>query len=754
MLDGKVRADGSDIDSWLAIVDMQEQVVEMNLTRVERTDLNLTEERSVLVQSIAEVQLSVLERASRAHPSNAANFSLLKAKLDVAVASRLWDSNRMEKEWRHAIISCSSDWPASFQLWSSFLTWKVSNGDSFAIDDVRKDFAEALDALRGILFQQDELEKKVAREKICLSLVREFVDVLLQAGYKEQANGVLQALSELNLRLPGDLAIDTEESFKRSCALLNDYWDFQEHRMGEESSTGWAAFQEKVRKDISSSIEPIAVEGVASLSVGSFPKNLQDPDPVVRWVTLERARADLRHFSAKEHDEADWTTGEMEVDPSAVVLFSDIAPFLVPIESSQGKDILVEMFLSVLGVPCTLAAGRLCHSLTQSKSIWPSHLVEGGQLSSWEIIGGEIMQREKASALSDPFRMPIKSWRPRLDEMYQVVAPEAETWFAQWESVPKDKAWMAKTYLEQIRQPSTAACLAQLGLSESAQSHKAAKKLAKVLLSQDRDNVVLWRAFARLERNNGNVDSARTVYMSLLVASHPLEELIPAWSEWAELEWEAGELNTSLLVLTIAAKHKFAKTDSSSLTALKQDAASSMENLRTRRIFEQMLTSPDCSFHIVFCAALFQYLSQDPYEAFESAMIVFGNAIDSITTREHREDIAMTHCKFIWRHIHGNARMRRSRAYISRDITATLSRYVLDFPHNSAFVSLLAAFELSTKVENVLRGVLEDKMQRSKDAASEQDWLVYLYCEMHMNQHSVNENAVRRLFERALQSKR
>jgi hypothetical protein len=241
--------------------------------------------------------------------------------------------------------------------------------------------------------------------------------------------------------------------------------------------------------------------------------------------------------------------------------------------------------------------------------------------------------------------------------------------------------------------------------------------------------------------------------MSLLVAKHSSEELSPAWSEWAELEWEAGEFSTSLIILTTAAKHNFASTDSSSLAALKQETASPMEVLRTRRILDQMLTSPDCKHYTVFCAALFRYLSHDPDEAFPSAMIVFRNAIDGKGTQESREDTAMTHCKFIWRHIYGHARMRRSRAYTPRDITAILSCYVLDYPHNSTFVSLLAAFEMSTKVENVLRGVLEDKMHRRKDIASEQDWLLYLYCELHISLHSVNENAVRRLFERALQSK-
>jgi hypothetical protein len=69
-------------------------------------------------------------------------------------------------------------------------------------------------------------------------------------------------------------------------------------------------------------------------------------------------------------------------------------------------------------------------------------------------------------------------------------------------------------------------------------------------------------------------------------------------------------------------------------------------------------------------------------------------------------------------------------------------------------VSLLAAFEMRTKVENVMRKVLEEKMQKLKGEASEETWLNYIYCELHVNMYSFNENAVRALFERAVQSRR
>jgi hypothetical protein len=756
MLDNKVRTDPSDITSWLALVTIQEEVVDLAIRQDGTKASESDKTRSKTQASIAEIQLSVLERALRAHSSNATAIPLTLTKLEVAATTRVWDSSRTEKEWRLAIASHASDWDAFNQLWSSFLNWKMKDGDSFVLKNMLQTYSEALSAFRAAYFREPEVHIKLSMEKTALKIVKQVVDMLLQAGFIEQAHGILQALSELTFCCPDGLEIGTDEVFRESLIHLRDYWDLEEYRIGESDSKGWAASYSRMRK-APVSIKAKVMEGVTSLSFDSFPKLLDDPDPVVRWLTLERARAGIRQFSAKEQDEADWTTGELEVDPFSVVLFSDIEPFLVPIESSQGKILLLDLFLSALGVTRSGSGETTLLSISRLNELgrfWPAHLGETLPNTSWEIIGGEMMQRPKTSALSDPFKIPVKIWPLQCDNMFPIQAAEAEPWFACWERLDKDKAIIAKVYLEQIKGQVTDHHLARLGLSEASQSHKAAKKLAKMLLNEDRDNIVLWRAYARLERNNSNLESARTVYMSLLVANHPAKDLTSVWSEWAELEWEAGELNTSLLILITAAKSSFASSEASALANLGQQTVFPMDTLRTRRNLDQMVSLPNRDHDLVFCAALFRYLSMDADEAFESAMTVFEQASYTEVMGEHLESMAMIHCKFIWRHIHGHTRMKRSRAYIPKHITAVLTKYVLNFPHNTALISLLAAFEMTTKVENVLRGVMEEKMQRIKDTAYEQDWLMYLYCELHMNLHSVNENAVRRLLERALQSKR
>ena len=92
-----------------------------------------------------------------------------------------------------------------------------------------------------------------------------------------------------------------------------------------------------------------------------------------------------------------------------------------------------------------------------------------------------------------------------------------------------------------------------------------AVKMAKSILSNDRDNLVLWDGYARLERQRGNIAAARTVYITALQAAHvqPTQQMsawqrmnedeTELWSGWAEMEWETGDEARCFEVLVMAA---------------------------------------------------------------------------------------------------------------------------------------------------------------------------------------------------------
>ena len=83
--------------------------------------------------------------------------------------------------------------------------------------------------------------------------------------------------------------------------------------------------------------------------------------------------------------------------------------------------------------------------------------------------------------------------------------------------------------------------------------------MAKSLLASDRENLVLWDGYARLERQRGNIDAARAVYVTAIrsrdsaVTDETGEDAAELWSAWAEMEWDVGEEVRCLEVLVMAA---------------------------------------------------------------------------------------------------------------------------------------------------------------------------------------------------------
>ena len=89
--------------------------------------------------------------------------------------------------------------------------------------------------------------------------------------------------------------------------------------------------------------------------------------------------------------------------------------------------------------------------------------------------------------------------------------------------------------------------------------------MAKSVLSADRDNLVLWDGYARLERQRGHVTAARAVYVAALQAARASQQMNSSgevvlsedeeelWSAWAEMEWEDGEESRCSEVLVMAA---------------------------------------------------------------------------------------------------------------------------------------------------------------------------------------------------------
>lgn len=93
-----------------------------------------------------------------------------------------------------------------------------------------------------------------------------------------------------------------------------------------------------------------------------------------------------------------------------------------------------------------------------------------------------------------------------------------------------------------------------------------ASKLAKGILSRDRQNLMLWDGYARLERSRGKLADSRNVYAKALSMYRSFAEpdRIDApqlWRAWAEMEWEEGRTNHVLRIVVAAALSEVERFD-------------------------------------------------------------------------------------------------------------------------------------------------------------------------------------------------
>ena len=319
-------------------------------------------------------------------------------------------------------------------------------------------------------------------------------------------------------------------------SLLDEFelfWEGEAPRIGEEGAQGWG------RTPNGASPPPESFESSQKLS-----DPLSNP-PFERWLQSERQAESSSALPGRASylNEDD--------DPYRVILFDDIRPFMCLVRNPEARLQLVYAFLTFLGLPFaphdipssapSNVDPRLHWSVayndSQRNAFWPPR---HARRLAWQTVGGEPMEPEHPSALQNPFACPVKCWSQSNDS----TAARSGDWFKQLDSTDLGHVDLVftKRALNLLRPLIPDPAFTQQALAiEAAAAPKAAVKLAKAILSSERDNLLLWDAYARLEAQRGNVDAARGVYIASLRAALQTggalaEDVGDLWAGWAELE--------------------------------------------------------------------------------------------------------------------------------------------------------------------------------------------------------------------------
>ncbi|KAH9944116.1 NRDE-2, necessary for RNA interference-domain-containing protein [Epithele typhae] len=618
------------------------------------------EESRRAAKARADISVSLLSRALGAHSSNSRS-RVLRLKF-LRAGEEIWDDRKLYDEWEKAVQV------NDVEVWLAWLDWRVRTPSYSLLEDVVRDSTRISRALGSTL---DEVGQVRLLWRVSVAL--------RDAGYVERATAVFQAQAEWLFCTPPALRNHTPSN---QLSALEDFWDAEVPRLGEVGASGWAAWEASGRLEqetqMAQMVQPSA----------------DDADPFSRWANSEMHADHALTFSLRSaDDDAD--------DPYAVVLFSDIRPFLFPLRGERAKDVFRRAWLAFLGlhVPGFLASTSE-HFEGNADDRWAyEHLAGSSHLQAVfpqaalarriaaDAHAGVLVGRERE--YGDGFG-PVKDWG------YGTIGPLDAFGFNTWtmwgaQDVKNVDHATVREVFKWCKSPGNdhawdALCLA----FEASLNIKGALKTSKSFLATAPSSLPHWTAHARLESIRGRLNDARKVYQTVLVesASDRRPGECAMWRDWAQMEWLAEQDEAAIRVIL-----RSSQTSGSGGTAI----------LRAKRSLEALANEQDGNVWQernawIQLAALLELLTSSPQAAaslFDAYLETFHEG-----TPAH-ENLTIALLSMLYNHI--VVLKKPSPPALLRD---RVERAVDVYPNNTAIVGMFLEAEKGQGVWGRVRTML------------------------------------------------
>ncbi|KAI8459216.1 NRDE-2, necessary for RNA interference-domain-containing protein [Phakopsora pachyrhizi] len=702
-LERKIRKEPSDIETWLELVSLQDEMKELGLVGLRARAVELDQEDVRRhAQGTSDVKLSYLKQALVTNPENEA--------LLLAYMRAFCDQPDVDpaKEWRR-ILELH---PKITGLWIAFVDWKQSDAATMNVNQM----VEVYEELISRLAERAEDTHISGRERNefeqnLIYLFHRCAVMLRQAGYSEKAMAAFQAIIEINFMG----SVDMPNSINEIIEDFEAFWDSEVPRVGEPGAKGW----------INSNLEDEPPPRSFFDEFNAKPKNDCPEDLLERWRDKElEVRLPLRTSDP-----------ENEQDPFGCILFDDLRNLCFFVTSYDSRQALLYSFLSFIGVSTPppdvsnpFLSSELIDEPNRQKSFWPKIETTG--------LVDENGVPEKRSGIRSPLTIPLRpsQWFSNLEPPVRNLAFIRNA-FKLLRDCPLLKD---DTYFKLSRDPSSAV------------------KIVKQILSQDQTNWTLWDTYARLCLRRGKERLGREAYVKTLeMVPESTRGLESLWYSWAEMEFQVGN---SELVISILARAMKCIDESpcrafiGKITGL-FDRNAPIDIARNR-------VSTCVGF------SMFQYLTQgfeaacEVYE--ESLKVLIESGVEGEELEE--EELWMSYCKLVFDQIDDrNEKLEKRRSYRPIQVREILKRSIERFPNNSIFIALFGFNESRMRIDNETRRLVETIILkdsgnekriggriRRRDFVNCKSWLYSIWIEMNLNHSGYNDGSVRNLFERAV----
>ncbi|KAL9155477.1 hypothetical protein ABFS82_09G005900 [Erythranthe guttata] len=773
-----------DESAWLAFAEFQDKVASMQPHKGAR------------LQTL-EKKISILEKATELNPdSEDLLLALMKAyqsrdSIDVLI-----------RRWEKILTSNSG----SYTLWKQFLRVVQGEFSRFKVSELRKMYANAIQALAGACIKQhrqaDPSGNATPVNPATVQLELGLVDVFLalcrlewQAGYQELATALFQAEIEYSLFPP---LVHSEHSKRR---LFEHFWSSNGARIGEDGALGWSSWLEKeeeerqrlLHEEASNVVEeggwtgwfePLsktneiempesATEGdavVEELDDGSDAKDAEEKDDIesllkalgidaasegdikiqdtktwTKWSEAEMAR-DFDHWMPLRRNSdgvsRDDATADAEDDEQllSIILYEDVSDYLFSLNSVEARFSLASQFIdfyegripqwtctnSSSWVEKTLSLESLSYSLVEGLS--KVHDVLNGQLSNPASISLEILLNN-----SDDSNMRSNMMKFLRNAILLCLKAFPQNYIL-------EEAALVAEELSNTRMNSTSFSVTPC------------RALAKTLLKNNRQDLLLCGVYAQREAFFGNIDLSRRVFDMALssIEGLPLQDVRPNasllyfWYAEVELANNPSESSDS----SSRATHILSCLGSGTRYSPFKCQLSSVQLLKARQGFKErikMLSSTwargmvdDHSAALVCCAALFEELTT----GWTSALEILEHSFTMVLPERRRhsrqlEFLFNYYVRMLYKH-HNELRISK--------IWKALVKGLQIYPFSPHLHNALVEISFLYTSPNKLRWTFDDHCQKTQSVIT---WLYALSFEMSIGG---SHHRIRGLFERALEN--
>ncbi|KAH9316484.1 hypothetical protein KI387_025111 [Taxus chinensis] len=535
-----------DENMWIAFANFQDEIASGQ------------RKRSVQLQAM-EKKISVLEKALELNPDSE---ELMLVFLDNC--KKRDNISILTQKWENALMKHSG----SYKLWRGFLRFCQGEFSSFTVSYLRKMYGHAVQALsaaRNQLYKKVcEIPESKSAWKELVESERALVDIFVslckfewQTGHRELAIGLFQAEIEYGLFPP--LLHLTEPNKKK---LFEFFWSSDGARFGEDGALGWAVWLEredeqrktenllnadlleteaggwtgwselpsKVSKEATGeddAFEEVSFTGddnedldaedlkkeddieslLGKLGLNLDPgKDVEVNDPYIwkRWSEEEakRDREQWMPIHAKAGNAINKDGGENEDDEQIlrIVLFEDIRDYLFDLHCDEARFSLIVQLIDFCDGP--INQWSCSNSPSWREKIANLDSITGSLLEEVQIVEHALAQKQISSTDIDLQRF--------FGSVDSFLKTKDSAKFLRNVLLLGSKAFPQNCHLKEALLISEGYVTAETDSSSSRVT--GSRVLAKKLLKNNRQDLLLCGVYASIEAAAGNIDLARKIF--------------------------------------------------------------------------------------------------------------------------------------------------------------------------------------------------------------------------------------------------